>query len=260
MVRVRKKVIYVDDVNHSLMSVKARLKNYYEIYPAQSAEILYEILENIVPDLILLDINMPDTDGFEIISKLKANRMFVDIPVIFLTGKHDKKTVIKAISLGAVDLVTKPFVDDELVERIENQLDPEKLEAYKPVILAVDDNPSILTAVNELLHHQYKVYTLPKPEALKMLLERIKPDLFLLDCKMPVLNGFDLVPQIREFSEFEKTPIIFLTAEGNIDTLNAAVNFGASDFIVKPINETVLREKIAAHTADYMLRRHMWVL
>ncbi len=253
----RRKIIYVDDVTMSLLSVKNRLQRQFEVYPARSVEALFELLDNIAPDLILLDINMPGTGGFEIIGMLKSDPDLADIPVIFLTGQKDKQTAIKAIGMGAADLVTKPFTDSELIDRIENQLDPQKLEAYMPVILAVDDNPSVLKSVNELLHRQYKVYTLPQPEKMKALLGMITPDLFLLDCKMPVMSGFDLVPVIRAFPGHEKTPIVFLTSDATIDTLTAAANFGASDFIVKPINETILREKLALHTADYMIRRHL---
>lgn len=257
MDNIRRKIIYVDDVGYSLLAVKTRFQHQYEIFPAQSAEALFDILEKVVPELILLDINMPGQDGFSIIKILKENPRYSDVPVIFLTGKNDRKTVIKAMGLGAADLVPKPFSDRELIERIENQLDPEKQKAHMPIVLAVDDNPSILKAINELLHGQYRVYTLPKPEKLEILLEKIAPDLFLLDCKMPVFSGFDLVSQIRAIPEHEKTPIVFLTSEGTIDNLNAAVYFGASDFIVKPIDETVLREKLALHTADYMIRRHL---
>ncbi len=254
----RRKIIYVDDVNYSLLSVKTRLQPYYEVFPAQSVETLYKILDKVIPDLILLDINMPLIDGFEITKQLKNDTRYSYIPIIYLTGKNDRKTILSAMEFGAVDLVTKPFTDEELVGRIENQFSSQgKQEEFKPVILAVDDNPSILRAINELLHRHYRVYTLPKPETLEMILEKIKPDLFLLDCKMPLVSGFDLVLKIREFPKYKMTPIIFLTSEGTIDTLNAAVNLGASDFIVKPIDEAVLRQKLALHTADYMMRRHL---
>ncbi len=257
MEELRKKIIYVDDVNFSLLSLKSRLGRRYEIYPAQSAATLFDILEHVGADLILLDINMPEQDGFEIIKAIKADARFADLPVIFLTGKKDKSTFTKAMGLGAADLVTKPFSDEELVLRIENQLGAQRQESFRPVLLAVDDNPSILKELNELLHEQYRVYTLPKPEAMKMLLDKIKPDLFLLDCQMPIQNGFDLARQIREIPDHEKTPIIFLTSDGTLDTLNAAVIAGADDFIVKPIDEAVLREKLAVHTLDYMIRRQM---
>lgn len=253
----RRKIIYVDDVNYSLISLKARLSHLYEIYPAQSAETLFDILEHVKADLVLLDINMPGQDGFEIIKAMKNDSRFASLPVIFLTGKKDKATLIKAMGLGAADLVTKPFSDGELIARIEHQIGIEQQESFMPVILAVDDSPSILKEINELLHGQYRVYTLPKPEAMTMLLDKIKPDLFLLDCQMPVLNGFDLMPQIRANPEHEKTPVIFLTSDGTQDTIYAAVMSGANDFIVKPIDETVLREKLAAHLTDYMIRRQM---
>ena len=257
MEEIQRRIIIVDDVNPLLLSLKTRLGKRYDIYPAQSAENMYEMLARFIPDLILLDINMPGCDGYETIKKLKADARFAGIPVIFLSSKSDKESKRRGMSLGAVDYITKPFSEPELVERIEAQFSPEKPKDDKPVILAVDDNPSILKSVNYLLGSQYKVYTLSEPEKIKELLSKIKPDLFLLDCNMPVLSGFDLVRIIRRFSDHAETPIVFLTSEGTIDNINAAVNLGACDFIVKPVNEEILREKTALHLADFALRRRI---
>jgi len=118
---------------------------------------------------------------------------------------------------------------------------------YKPVIISVDDSPVILNMVSSVLSGEYKVFTLSKPSELERILGKIQPDLFLLDYKMPESTGFDLIPVIRGFKEHKSTPIIFLTSEGTIDNLTAAVALGASDFIVKPFNPDVLREKISKH-------------
>ena len=252
---MKKKIMYVDDIKYSLMTVKSRLNEYYDIYPAHSAEMLFKILEKNEPDLILLDINMPDVNGYEILKMLRDNRY--DVPVIFLTGKNDKKSMVKAMELGATDYVTKPFTEPGLIECIENQINPKKKAALKPVILAVDDSISVLQSINLALSSTYKVRTLPIPEVLTTLLVKVSPDLFLLDCKMPVLSGFDLVPIIRGFPGHEDTPIIFLTAAGTIDNLNVAVNLGACDFIVKPFDADVLREKIKVHTSNYIMRRRI---
>ena len=85
----------------------------------------------------------------------------------------------------------------------------------------------------------------------------ITPDLFILDCQMPVYSGFDLVPIIRRIREHEETPIIFLTSEGTIDNISVAINLGARDFIIKPIDEAILREKVALHIKDFMMRRRI---
>ena len=258
MTTPRRKIIIVDDVNYVLTTLKERLKKNYEIYPAQNAEILFELLEKVTPEMIILDIQMPDSSGFDIIQQLKDDSRYKYIPVIFLTGnKTDRNSVIKGMSLGAVDFITKPVNDEKLLECIETHLDPTRQKANKPIILAVDDNPAILTALNHILSDEYKVYTLPQPQAIKEILSRVVPDLFILDCHMPGLHGFELVPMIRSLGEHEDTPIIFLTSEGTIDNVSVATTIGASGFIVKPIDEDILLKKVADVLADYITRRRI---
>jgi len=254
----RKRIFLVDDVNYVLTTIRERLKQYYDVYPAQSADILFELLEKMIPDLIILDIQMPDSSGFEVIQQLKGDDRYREIPVIFLTGnKTDRKSVLKGMGLGAADYITKPVNNEKLIECIEMQLDPAKINANKPIILAIDDNPSILQALNGLLGEKYKVYTLPQPQAIKDVCNRVVPDLFILDCQMPEMHGFELVPIIRAMAEHEDTPIIFLTSEGTIDNVSVATSIGATGFIVKPIDEVILHEKVSAALVDYILRRRI---
>ena len=257
MEKRKKKIIMVDDVNFHLVNTKNRLKNHYEIYPALSAEILFDILDNIIPDLILLDINMPEINGFEILKRLKADPKYSGIPVIFFTSNKSKENITKGMALGAVDFIAKPFNDDDLIECIEKQLDLEKRAKNRPIILAIDDSPGILREVNTALREQYIVYGLTTPETVTELLKSVTPDLFLLDYLMPVITGFELIPIIRSLPEHEKTPIVFLTAEGTIKNLSTAINLGANDFVLKPVSADVLREKIAVHLLDYMTRRQL---
>jgi DNA-binding response OmpR family regulator len=254
---IRRKIIYVDDVNYGLITVKDRLKKLYEVYPAQSVAKMFELLEKIDPDLILLDVNMPYVDGFEAIKMLKDDARYADIPVIFLSAQRDKETVVRGINLGAVAHVGKPFATPMLIETIEGVFDPNRGDSEmgaegeadngKPSILAVDDVSSMLRAIHFALRDKYKVYMLSKPEEVKDFLRVKTPDLFLLDYNMPGMNGFDLIPIIREFPEHAETPIVFLTSEGTIDHLTAAMHLGASDFIIKPFKTKELHEKIDRH-------------
>ena len=259
----RKSVVYVNDLHFNLISIKSRLKKRYEIFIAHSVEKMFDLLDHFTahkdtnPDLILLDLNIPDVDGFQAIKELKHDARYATIPVVFLSSKRDKTSITKAMDLGAVDYVTKPFSDAELVECIEYQLDPDMRKANRPIILAIDDNPGILKSVKHVLDDQYRVHLLQEPQIVREILKKITPDLFLLDCNMPELNGFDLVPIIREFSAHRDTPIVFLTSEGMVDNISIAVYLGASDFIVKPIDEAILRQKTAAHLSDYVLRRRL---
>ena len=257
MGQYQKKIVYLDDTNFHLFSTKERLKNHYEVYPALTVEILYDILKNITPDLILLDVNMPVINGFEVIKMLKSDPHYANIPVVFLTAKDDKHTIETGMALGAADFVVKPYNDSRLLECIKTQLDPGLLEKNKPVILAIDDSHSALQEVNHVLQHMYNVSILTDPEELTGLLKTLTPDLFLLDYKMPKLSGVDLIPIIRGFPEHAETPVLFLSSEGTLDNVSLAANVGVSDFIVKPINGEVLRKKIAAHLRDYMRRRRI---
>jgi len=252
----RRKIMLVDDDTACRQQGRAILKDYYEVYPFHSARKLFEVLEEFVPDLILLDIQMPVIDGFEAIKRLKSDERFAQIPVIFLTASNDKDSVIKGSKLGAAGFVTKPFSAPDLCDHIERCLTyaaltvpPVKKEPNdeKPVVLAIDDAPDVLKAVHAMLRDKYKVFTLPKPEKLSEFLKKTTPDLFLLDFQMPGLSGFDLIPIIRELPEHKDTPIIFLTSEGTYDHLTHAVDLGARDFIVKPFDMDVLREKVAHH-------------
>ena len=252
-----KKIVLVDDVQLHLLNTRNRLKKYYEVYPAQDAAKLFEILEHIIPDLILLDIHMPEVNGYQIIERLKSDYRFFGIPVIFLTGKDDRSSMIKGLNLGAVDFITKPITDDVLLERIDDQLDPEKQKTNKAIILAVDDSPVSLKEINHMLGDLYRVYTLREPEKVKDFLGMVEPDLFLLDYQMPGITGFELVPIIRSVPEHSDTPIIFLTAIGTVDNLSVAMHLGAADFIVKPIDNKILLQKVTAQLQGHIMRRRM---
>jgi len=120
------------------------------------------------------------------------------------------------------------------------------------LVLAIDDSPAILEAVSAVLSGEYRVFKLPKPTMLEEVLKKVHPDLFLLDYHMPDINGFELIGVIRKIEKYRHTPVIFLTSEGTVDNITAAVGLGACDFIVKPFNPDQLREKVAKH----IVRKH----
>jgi len=252
----QKKIIMIDDVNYHLLSIKERLKGKYEFFPAQNVEILEEILEKVRPDVFLLDLNMPDVDGFQVLEKLKSDHRVAQIPVILFTGKSDKKSAFRAMELGASDYITKPISDEILIESIENQIDMTRQMALKPIVLAVDDAPSILQTINNALKNLYTVYTVPHPELVSEVLKKVTPDIFILDLQMPKVTGFELVPMIREDPLHKETPIVFLTTEAtNDNVMVAAHHLRVTDFLVKPINDELLRNKMETHLASYIIRR-----
>jgi putative two-component system response regulator len=116
------KVILVDDNMTILQMGKALMRDRYEIFPAASAESLFELLQNVKPDMILLDVEMPGMNGYEALRVLKDDPKMMDIPVIFLTGNSDVGSELQGLELGAVDYILKPFSAPLLLKRIENQI------------------------------------------------------------------------------------------------------------------------------------------
>jgi diguanylate cyclase (GGDEF)-like protein len=122
MANNRKKIIAVDDNLENLTALKDTLKDRYEVYPSPSALKMFDLLEHIMPDLILLDVEMPDMNGYEAAKKLKGNEKYKHIPIMFLTVRDDIQSEIEGLKLGAVDYIHKPFVGPLLIQRIKTHL------------------------------------------------------------------------------------------------------------------------------------------
>ena len=122
MENTRYKIIMVDDNLANLTMGMNMLKTFYDVSPIPSALKLFDVLEEIKPDLVLLDIEMPEMNGYEVIEKMKSDPRFRDIPVIFLTAKNDELSEMEGFDLGAVDYIQKPFSAPVLLRRIASQL------------------------------------------------------------------------------------------------------------------------------------------
>ena len=118
----RQTIMLVDDNITNLTVGNNILKQDYNIMTLNSAQRLFQVLEIIVPDLILLDIEMPEMNGFEAIKILKEKNELKDIPVIFLTAKIDVDSELEGLTLGAIDYIGKPFSPPLLLKRLELHL------------------------------------------------------------------------------------------------------------------------------------------
>ena len=115
-------IMLVDDNPANLQIGKNALSEKYRVATAPSAEKFFGLLKNNHPALILLDIDMPEMNGYEVIKILKGQNETKDIPVIFLTGKTESDSELKGLSLGAIDYIVKPFHPALLLKRIEVHL------------------------------------------------------------------------------------------------------------------------------------------
>ncbi len=121
------KILLVDDTPANIRFLVEALREDYELIIATNGPEALQLAATGKPDLILLDIMMPDMDGYEVCKKLKGDENTKDIPIIFVTAMTDKSDEEKGIRLGAVDYITKPFNAALTKARISNHLELDQL-------------------------------------------------------------------------------------------------------------------------------------
>ncbi len=118
-----KTILIVDDASEDIDLLNALLVNYNRKLANNGKKALDIVMSKNPPDLILLDIMMPDMSGIEVAKKIKETKSVKNIPIIFTTARDDEETILSGFKLGAVDYVTKPYNELELLARINTHLE-----------------------------------------------------------------------------------------------------------------------------------------
>ncbi len=130
-------ILVIDDSPTNLKIIIEVLRPFYDVYPVTSGARAFEYLEKKTPGLILLDVEMPEMDGYEVMSRLKGDPRWASVPVIFLTAQNDREKEELALSMGAADYVLKPFVAPILLHKVHHHME---LQTYRKKLEALVDN------------------------------------------------------------------------------------------------------------------------
>ena len=120
---MRKTIFVVDDNDTNLSKAEEGLEDIYDVMTIPSGVRLFTILKKVKPNLILLDIEMPEMDGFQVLEQLMSDKEYKNIPVIFLTGVRSPEVEARGFENGAVDFITKPFSTPVLLNRVKLHID-----------------------------------------------------------------------------------------------------------------------------------------
>jgi class 3 adenylate cyclase len=152
------KILAVDDQPENLGLLNRVLEMaQFDVRAATSGQAALQAARADLPDLILMDISMPGMDGFEVCKKLKADPKTKDVPVVFLTGRSDTEHLVKGFELGAVDYITKPFNNSELLHRINTHLELSHLR--KNLERQVSEQTNEILAANSEMEKSNRVYS-----------------------------------------------------------------------------------------------------
>lgn len=152
MQQIKKKIMVIDDNVANLNLARIALEEQFELFLLPSGEIALTSLDRITPDLILLDVDMPKMNGFEVLRQIKQAAYPINsIPVIFLTGKKDPDSECLGLDIGAVDYITKPFSFALLLKRVEIHL---QLQNYsKNLEKMVQEKTKVITELQYSIVH-----------------------------------------------------------------------------------------------------------
>ena len=265
-------ILIVDDINENLHALLSILRDEYAVMAATNGEKALELATRIPsPDLVLLDIKMPDMDGYEVLHRLKSNPATADIPVIFVTALSESADEAAGIKLGAADYITKPINPDLLKQRILTQLELRRyrrkplvslseqilIREERPALLLVDDVPENIHELAEALKDEYRIMVTSKGrKAIDMVLGPNPPDLILLDILMPDMDGYEVCRRIKATSEGSRIPIIFVSVvDSTVDKVRG-FSIGAADYITKPYDIDEVRARVRTHLDLSRLNQH----
>lgn len=235
------KILVVDDDEMNLMLTEMILSEmHYEVTTASSGEDCIAMLMREPQDLLLLDIEMQDMSGLKVLEQIREIPKIKETKTVFLTASSQMADKADAIRLGALDFIGKPAVAEDLIESVRKAL----LGRRKESILVVDDEPMNLMQTEALFGIRYDVRSASSgPEALELIAQE-KPDMVLLDLHMPDMDGLEVLKRIHEMQGCENLPVVFLTADDDVDTEAKIFQAGAIDFIAKPFVMEVAIERI----------------
>lgn len=266
----RTEILIVDDSPDNLFLMQTTLEEQgYQVHLTDSGSSALSMIESSPPDLLILDIFMPEMDGYEVTRRLRQTTNLSYLPILLISA-HEEADLVKGLDLGADDFIRKPVELDELLARVrsllrlkrnidernlraeitkdttneslqETEVNPQLLPAK---ILVVDPDSAIRTLVHRFLTEQnYRVESAEDGKTALAIFEELNPDLVLLEVDLPDLNGYSLC---QEMQSRTGVFIIILTSRSDEADRIRGFSAGADDYITKPFSLGELEVRVGA--------------
>lgn len=269
----QKNILIVDDelLNLKLISGILSSEPYNLTTVTSGREALIKI-EELPPDIILLDIMMPEMDGFAITRQLKNDPETKNIPIILLTSLTDYQDNIKGLEAGADEFLNKPVQAEELLTRIQSLLRMKeyhdrlsckvsseesftqtldllnaKDQFQQGIVLLVEDDPKYQHLLKSHLAEQpYQLLSAKTGREALALLEREPIDCVLIDILLPDMDGFTICKKINENEAYRHIQTVGITSMKDLGMKIKGIEAGFDDYLIKPVNFTELKVRIKA--------------
>jgi signal transduction histidine kinase/DNA-binding response OmpR family regulator/HAMP domain-containing protein len=243
----------------------------YHLHVARNGKEALALIEHTLPDAMILDLMMPEVDGFQVLKVIRNLERTARIPVLILTAKHVTKEELSFLTGNHIhQLIQKGNVDQhELLTAVATMVAPLSETpgstpaaplpetpaprvaprqrpglTGKRLVLVVEDNPDSLLTAKALLQDHYQVLEATDGQAGVEQARRHRPDLILLDISMPVMDGIQALQELRKDETLRHIPVIALTASAMRGDRETILAYGFDDYLSKPLDAELLHETL----------------
>lgn len=264
------RILVVDDIPANVKLLEARLMaEYFEVLTADNGRDALNICDSTQVDVILLDIMMPEMDGFEVCERLKSNPRTAHIPVVMVTALDQPSDRVRGLKAGADDFLTKPVNDLQLISRVKSLVRLKMLSDELRIrsddvrhagiedalrlhdgrldepaqILLVDSRGASQERIIKSLKPIAMVSAMSDPQAAVFEAAENQFDLVIVNCNLEDYDPLRLCSQLRTLERTRFIPILLITEQGDEQMIIRALDLGVNDYIVRPLdpNELVAR-------------------
>ncbi|ABQ36772.1 response regulator receiver modulated diguanylate cyclase [Bradyrhizobium sp. BTAi1] len=257
----------VDDVPANVKLLEARLSaEYFDVLTASNGAEALQICQRAECDIILLDVMMPDMDGFEVCRRLKSNPATHFIPVVMVTALDSPSDRVRGLEAGADDFLTKPVSDVVLIARVRSltrlkmMTDELRMRALTSLeigvqapernavadtgkggrILLVDDRPSSYERLGPMLAAEHSVDVEPNPSEAVFNAAEGNYDLVIVSLDLDDFDGLRLCSQLRSLERTRHVPILAIAEAENNTRLLRGLEIGVNDYLLRPVDKNEL--------------------
>jgi len=282
--RIKARILLVEDNEAAVIQVKTILENNgYTVDTARGGRQALEYVKTTIPDGIVLDLMMPEVDGFAVLENIRSTPATREIPVLILTARDLTRNDLSRLSANKIQqLIFKGEVDpDGLLFKIELMLQAKLGSAPEPMnktpetspeedlpappsseieetpdsslpdqslkpkkIMVVEDHPDNMKTIKAILQNRYTLHEAFNGKTGLEMVWAVQPDLILLDILLPEMDGFTVVRQIKQDSRTAHIPVIAMTAQAMKGDRENILQAGCDDYMSKPVNPLEVIEKI----------------
>lgn len=234
----KKTIVLVEDEKILANFIKSRLEREgYKVEVAYDGKKGLDLILTSNPDLVLLDILLPNLGGFDILNKLKEAHIVPKLPVIIISNSGQPVELQRAVDLGARDYLIKVnFTPDEVLEKVDKvfQEETETRSPSKSHILLVEDERILADSIErKFAQNHHRIFKALNAQEARKKLKDERIDLILLDIILPDIDGFEFLEELKADNKTKDIPVIIISNLGQKEEIERGKKEGAVDYIVK---------------------------